>query len=477
MQKAEYTCDRRMVTIKSVSVRKRAYNYGSFSAPSKNIIDMKNAADYSDEDLYILSIWHISDIIDKSVGKAPRETIDELVSVMQLHCEKFPVLRRLFAEWICDFCLISGELSYLGELFGKNIKSASLAADFLIGDFLGCFPFDDRESSCEKLLLALPYLCDYDYTLSVHFKENTELYGKVLCAAVLNTLCEAAEEKGEDFLSVCVRRISREAYPGLMCKSENAKVIDIEYMPYSENAELSALVTSAVKYADNLIRQGLGIKSKIPNPGLAPKYRATLIEAVRKAAPGLLPMPAKVGRKPKPENEKKRRKKYPEDTAEAVPPLDLSIDFAKAKRLEAESWKLAELVGANYDGAKIDFSTEIYDDTGISQDKLVENIVAEKEKNESAQKMQESGEWSEFFAALSENEVKILKCILCGGDVAALSRSLGGMAHGFADSINEKAQDTYGDIIIDTEDDGEFCVFSDYADELSEIINDNTEVR
>ena len=55
-----------------------------------------------------------------------------------------------------------------------------------------------------------------------------------------------------------------------------------------------------------------------------------------------------------------------------------------------------------------------------------------------------------------------------GGDVEALARSHGAMALGLCDSVNEKASDSYGDIIIDTSG-AALSFFEDYRDELCDI--------
>lgn len=463
MYTAEYIYEKHIFSVKTVMVRSASFCYGDFRVPSSRDLD---------DTSFIHCIKRVSDIIDKSGSKKTADTVQEMLLVLELYRGKSELLCRMISEWICDLCLINGELAYLSGLFCRKLSATYLTADFLVGDFIEAFLQNNKENIRRKLICALPYMCDYAYAASEPKRKNSELYETVVTEAVLAVLDVARNDDEGAFFSHRTAKVVRCAYQGLVCKCENSKILEIEYISYSENSHLRALVTSAVKYADNLVRQGLGIKSKLPCTGLLPEYRRCAVEAVRHAVPELLPVPSKVGRKPKPENEKKRKEREAQ-ISEMYEPISLDIDFAKAKRLEAESWRLAELVGSDYGGAQLEFSAP-----ALEKDMPRESTCDKPAKDmNSVADAYGTGEWAEFLEALTDKEKRVLVCILCGGDVAALSKSLGGMAHGFADSINEKAQDTYGDIIIETDADGVFCVFEDYAAEISEIINSNTEVQ
>lgn len=457
------------------------YSFEKQSFPVKHIRVRRTDCDYADFCLppflpgngngYVYLIHRVSDIIDGSGGETAQSTTQKLLAVLTEYKGKSDLLCRMLSEWICDVCLIGGELSYLSELFGKGLRT-SLTSDFLVGGFICAFSGKGRENICERLMCALPYMCDYDYEMSEPYRKNPELYVSVVTNVVLAVLECARDDETISLFELHSVTKERRVYRGLTNKCKNAVIIELEYLSQAENSGLRALVTAAAKYADNLVRQGLGIKSKLPCTGLLPQYRQSAVQAVRQAYPELLPKPARVGRKPKPESEKKSRKS--EMLPQVPEPIDLNIDFAKARQLEAESWRLAELVGAEYDGALLSVSLP---EISAGNKTLQESAAEEDEQvSQSSENICDAGEWSEFLTVLTEKEMRVLECILCGGDAVALSRSLGGMLHGFADAINEKAQDTYGDIIMEAKSDGGFCVFGDYAQELSEIINKDAEV-
>lgn len=460
---AEYSFEKQGFPVKYIRVRRTDCDYADFCLPPSLP---------ADDNYFVRCLCEASDIIDGSNGETAVHTVQRLLELLAMYKGKSDLLCRMLSEWICDACLAGGELSYLLQLHRRGLVQTSLTADLLVGEFICAFLGNSTENIRESLMCALPYICDYAYGLSEPKRKNPDLYASVVIAVVLSVLeCAEADDETEFFTPRSIKTV-RYAYQGLANRSESSKIIELEYLSMSESSGLRALVTSAVKYADNLARQGLGIKSKLPCTGLLPQYKQSAVQAVRQAHPELLPKPAKVGRKPKPENEKKSRKS--EILPQVSEPIDLDIDFARARRLEAESWRLAELVGAEYGGALLELSL-----TGnpVGSEPLQEGTAEKDERmSELSENVCDAGEWSELLAVLTEEEMRVLKCILCGGDAVALSRSLGGMLHGFADTINEKAQDTYGDIIIEAKSDVLFCVFENYAEELSEIINKDAEV-
>lgn len=76
----------------------------------------------------------------------------------------------------------------------------------------------------------------------------------------------------------------------------------------------------------------------------------------------------------------------------------------------------------------------------------------------------EQNEFTEFVAILSESERKAIQCILQKKDVLSVAQSEGIMLEVLLDSINEKASDTIGDLILDTDED--VMIYEDYEEVL-----------
>lgn len=397
------------------------------------------------------------------------------------------ILSERLSGWIRDFCIYSGEIEKAFSQYSEQEYSDGLLLDYVFGRLI--------ELSLRKPD-SVPFDTIYDYLQLCHFTEygseiyasNSEIYAKAFCAVLPRTVEALYIERGRGFLYPQSKPFRRRAFQGLMCGSLSG-VFEGEYVPFSENSELSEILGVVSRCTDNILRQGLGIKTRLPCASPSAELRRLALDSVREALPGFLPAPAKVGRKPKKplEDAEKKGEVVHEPYKE---PLCLDIDFAKAKKLEAESWRLAALMGGDYGKNDVSLTLDIekYGEGNSEKatDETIENGTAtheaiteegnngclsdDKANSEFNEIFGEiSEEYTELFRSLSLDEIRILKCIAEGKDVNALARGLGGLALGFADSINEKATDTLGDIILDTSSlSPEFI--EEYRDELCDIL-------
>ena len=408
------------------------------------------------------------------VESEDERTAERLSALRDLYRHDFPRLSGKVNGWLFDYLLSKGEYDSAFDLCKGRGFPLPFERDYRIGRLL-----DDvksgvyRSDTEEKLMLAILAMSQYNFTESRYYTGNEDTFKAAMGAAVFALLREVHKERNEELFDLPERTERRCCYIGLPCRSECSRTVEITYIPYSEGLPLCELVTSAVQYTENLVRQGLGVNVKLPVGSLLSEYRKICSEAVREELPGFLPAPAKVGRKPKVRSEKTEKEVVKE--AERSEPISLDIDFSRAKRLEAESWRLASVLGGDYGVGDISYTPNSEDtSSGIApstdasdKPEKTDEVAPERVKEEEFADIPE--DWRELFSSLSESEIAFLSCIAKGGDVEAFARSKGAMALGLCDSINEKASDTYGDIIIDTSGTA-LSFFEEYKDELYEIL-------
>ncbi len=452
----------------SVKIKDSGFSYECFGGVSVNIGNVVASGYYESSDLQDLSyagaLCFASSIIESALGASDCNTeacVEALIRLREELKEYFPILARQISEWICDICFICDSLQLIPQLCKEGLYDIPYGPEYLIYDWVYDILHEPFEKwSGDKLISALPYICRYDFTLSEYYRENTELYERVFVCALLPFVKNLISERGEEILTPKVKKACRTSFCGLTCSDRAVKIMEIEYLSFSECDAFFDALTSAVRYCDNLVRQSLSASSKLMGIGLLPEQRKLISESLRGGIPGLLAPLKAVGRKPKKKVGALSVKA--ENAAKEKPsePISLDVDFTKARELLEKSWILSELF-----------------DTGDEEGQIIysENKVV-LPKEEETKAVEESGtsqlsEWEEFILSLSDREREILRCILGGGDAASLSRSFGGMPLGFAHVINEKALESIGDIVIDAGDGKQLSVFEDYREILSEIMN------
>lgn len=397
---------------------------------------------------------------------------EKIHKAANLYGSRFPFIKLIAGEWLCDLCLVTrlyGEIPYFGKISDYSVP---FAKDFTVGSFIKKYAKKDF-ADIDDVFDFLSCMSGYDICSSPFYEKNSDIYRKALCYVIPAILGIAANNEDIGFLIPEKKTVRRSPFIGLPV-SGYCGSMTVVYIPYSENTDLYELVTAAVKHTENLLRQGIGSKTKVMGFTLSSEYRKGISDTLRNALPGFLPQPAKVGRKPREKTEENPIKQ--ESKEEIFEPLDLNIDFTKAKKLEAESWKIAELLGADYGGNDLNVNVEEIYGTGTSEkEKSGNDKTANADSEADVSGIPE--EWREFYLLLSEDEKKILCLVSNGISAAAFAKKRGGMLSGFVDSVNEKAFDTYGDVVIET--DGITVGFiEDYKEELTVIFRDlyNTEV-
>ncbi len=457
----------------SVEISPWKYHCVVSARSGEDISDLENSITGNTAGIGEVSRYGAAVILAALDGKMNiTEASEKLISLKRYCQKKYPVLALFVSEWLFGLFLASENSKELFGLFAKDIRDFPFAGDYAVGDLVSSFFDGDKTGFFEKLMLSTDYFPDYGIKNSPVFAKNPDIYEKAQVCAIFALMKKILSEKGKEFFVPEKKAVSLQAFPILMCSDVCEREITAEYIPFSENTEFLTLICSAIKYTDSLLRQALGTGAKLAGFTLSSEYRRLIADAIRAEIPGLLPPPARVGRKPK-EGSAGKRKAETQVFEQNPEPPDLNIDFAKAKRLEAESWKIAELLGADYGSDDISFNSDEIKNT-YTENSPVQNVTDMSREDDFADIPED---FQELFKALSEDERKILCLVSCGRCPAAYAKKRGGMLQGFADSINEKASDAYGDIIVYS--DGINIDFiEDYKEELTDIFRDmyDTEV-
>ncbi|MCQ2354068.1 MAG: TerB N-terminal domain-containing protein [Clostridia bacterium] len=400
-------------------------------------------ADYSYILLYLYELINLSDMTP------PEKTLNDMTDVWLAYRESFPRLDVQIAEWLCDFCLINHidpPYKKLGKISSDIFKNASLKE----------FYIDTSGDGSVYARLLMKYCSNYDFCKSKFASGgNADLYrkhGEGVIAAAL-----AGDKDGtRPFLSAGLQdsRTVRDSYTGALCSPRIKKRIEIEYCSFSHSHELRFIITDLLKYSENRIRAYLGIKSKLSCPGL----NADLKKTADRYFDSVLPVKSRTPAENVPAYEK-----YYE-------PQKSELTFEAASKIEELSWETTEkLVDAFTDSDKKD---EIYsvNETGNISDNISHDIlknIAPIVKNVGNEDFSYTGAGSGF----TPDEIRFLCAALENNraEQERLSVIMGKLTDAAADSINEKAVEILGDIILEDSGNG-YCVIDDYIEDVRSII-------
>ena len=111
---------------------------------------------------------------------------------------------------------------------------------------------------------------------------------------------------------------------------------------------------------------------------------------------------------------------------------------------------------------------------------MIETISIEPAKKAPSQSPGLSKEWTDFLESLPEHEIEVLKVILKQVKVKNAIKKIAEenitMPNLLIDSINERAQDTIGELIISTSNDIPE-IYEEYQQKIQEIIEMSEEVK
>lgn len=410
-----------------------------------------------DESYIYLLLYEIINLPDCI---APYDGAMLICSLMNAYSECSDALFTNMCDWLADLCLINKFEAPLDKLKAvkERVYRRATWKEFFI-------PFRaDRISpdACAMLVAA----SSYDYRSSHYYTEKTaEVFDKHIPAAFDAAISRiSADDRKFSLERRETTRLSHEAFRGSLCYPDVRRTISIECVCFTRSPLMRQTVTGLVKFAENYVRELIGVKSRLTVNCLGSEKKKPITEYFE------------------PYIRRKRLEEAAKQTAvvKQVPeyeklyePQSTGFSTELAAKIEENSWETTELLLKAFDSSS-DRDTDLVsaEATEGDTDQSVEGNVDTDIKDNVPSDNGDSTELTEC-AGGSKNSKDAVKLAIRSllesknADFYELAASIGCMPETLVDMINELAYESYGDIGV-TYSDGPI-VLEEYRDELTQL--------
>ncbi len=395
----------------------------------------------------LLYLYELINLEERDI--APETARDAMLRLWLAYRGRHPRLDGLLREWICDYSLVH-------RLPPPQLPQAQLSQ--LIG---GCrlkeFYVVSSDETDTMVQAMLCFCNNYDYRKSKFYRPDTrELYDRALPGAVAVALEHLREKEGrlltgENGLSTIVRDV----FVGAVCSYRLKRRLEIDYVSFSHTHELRFVITDVLKYAENAIRQAIGVKSRLSVYDVSVALRERLDRYLAQ----VLPERRTAARRSEAGEVPAYEKRY------ELPTAPISPD--RAVEIEQSSWvttkRLLEAFEGEHEGEKChngvkndDLPTEL---PTLSPLARAEAVTAPSASPAEQRGFLESlGKWRDFLPLALSGE---------RGAQRRFAEEKGVMLDAVVDEINTVAADFLGDVLLE-EQNGAYAVIEDYLDWLKE---------
>lgn len=300
----------------------------------------------------MLFIYEVLNIPEKYLD--PKTGIYYLCYLWAKYRKQYNQLDKYFCEWIPDYCLIHSvdfPVKIIEKFLPEVIKMTTFPEFYLN-------KYDIKNAEAELMRSS----SDYDFNnASCVNEENREIFRRHINMALKK--CFSNREFGDP----PIVSVIRDSYMGALCPYENKRRMTVSYYKL-ERAEIDTVdATEAVKYAESLVKSGLGLRSKYIKTTLDPEIKERIDEYFMGEIYGFKNPTAKL--------REVGEKRYE--------PATKGFSEAEAKKIELESRATAELIEGEDSKAEAEkeFNREKESDVDInslkndSEDKENENKV------------------------------------------------------------------------------------------------------
>lgn len=390
--------------------------------------------------------------------------LDMLCSLYQRYPDKeiSVFMRLMLRDMICDFCLLHCLPSPIGDAlqsFDKSLLSNAFLPEF----FLDLSP----EKITQTLRLGLASLSMYDFRRSKFYSDETKsLFENAMNGAVA-AIFEDETALGAilSFTKGMYGCVTAERKPFSRMINIVNKSIRLE-ITYYQISGIQAPITDAIRYAENRLRDHMGIKNKLQIMAVNPAVKDALDHFFNENYP---PLPV-IDRRRK-NAVKKEEEVHEYDRLYDVPKAEISPE--RAIEIERESWATTKILTEAFANDTVE---EERDDVHL--DPIDENHATAEETHHPVTEtgtdlfaidvspISDTDSGSDVAASIRESLGEISDFLnLCKGSTVTEQRKFAS-SHGLtldelADRINECAVNVFGDIIL--EDDGSaYTIIEDY---------------
>ena len=397
--------------------------------------------DYSYFFLYVYEILNLPDKIPAPEG------LKLLVSTWKAYRNELSELDGFMSLIVQDYCLVYNLPCPMEELsdFIFDIITVAEFKEFYLTDI------ETMGKSGVSALLAC--LSDYDWRRGKYAGgENKDVYKKHMLAA-MERLTVYMWQSGQFYSDKenC-STITRNAFKNCLCTHMVKCRLEITYTPISMVSDLRTSVTAAIRYTENKLREIIGVKSRLAIKGLPDSYKKIIDEyfsdIIRKA-------------------NIKRIKDYAPEYEKLYEAADQNLSFDSAEEIEKASWTTtARLVENTEEESEMqtDFLSSADSDAVYEKDAFIpetESVNMDEQNDSTAEKY-----------GLTDKEIEFVRAVLSSdmNKVKAISDETGVLKEALLDKVNEAFYQGFGDIIIE-DNDGEFSVIEDYAEDIEQWLS------
>jgi hypothetical protein len=412
----------------------------------------------TDESYIILYAYELASTGD---GEDKQASLDMLCALLCNYSEKDIniVFRMMIRDLICDFCLIHSLPAPIQKL---DIIDKKLLANAFLPEFF--FDLSER-NIISTLNLDLSSLSVYDYRRSRYYTDDKkELFDKAISEAVGAVFNDEEAFKAiTSFTSGLYGCVTVERKPFARMINIVNRSVKME-ITYYQISGLQVPITDAIRYAENRLREHLGIKNKLHIMSINPGIKSALdvyFDKFYPAAPVV-----------------DRRKKIAVEKAEESHDYDRFYDVPKAEisperaiEIERESWSTTKILTEAFndpitDETQAPNAPELIIEPIVTKEPAQINIDVEPISTDISNFENNSGLFAQIKAEIGEIADFIT---LCKSPIPTEQRKFASShtltIDEIADRINECAANVFGDIILE-DTGGSYAIIEDYIDQL-----------
>ncbi len=384
----------------------------------------------------MLFIYEVLNIPEKLLP--PKKGVRYLAHVWAMYRKQFPQLDKYLSEWMVDYCLV-----HFVECPGDIIKS--FLTDILKKTSLPEFylnKYDLKQAEIELIKTG----SDYDFNnASCVTDENREIFMRHINMALKQ--CFSREEQGDPPLVSTLR----DTYVGALCIYENKRRMTITHYKLDRAQINSVDATEAVKYAESLVKSGLGLRSKYIRTTLAPHIKDRIDDYFMDEITNF--------QKPTTRLQQVGDRRYE--------PESRGFSEEEAKRIELESRSTAEMLeGESIKEAGEELKKEKENSLKNSISKA--SLKEKPEKNtKKAKKEEPEPEVDDGTPRLKKEHIKVLDMIYTGNfsNLQIWARVKNFILEALIEEVNYYAFLTIGDIVLEKEG-KEYKLIEEYREEV-----------
>lgn len=414
---------------------------------------------YPDTDLSYIFI-HVYELIN-NVGVQNKMNGYEQLRQLWLHYrERYPKLDNYLLDWMIDYvlvndCAINPLALYADEAVEKNVSPREL--DLVLANYIG-------KPLTRMSIVLVDKLTDYQILRSkFYLNGNQQLVDEYVPQMLEHLNLHLQQQFGANIFERFKPRqpttIRRRPFQSAIYDGKTNEITVATIFPYTSHPPLRHFLTGVVKHTENKLRELKGVNGRLRGFTLDPAIQAVIDQFIVSKTHIIVPPPPKpkividpanVARLINDQSEifqmlqvSQEENEESANAIESETPSAIQVDFnpIASQRRQAEEGSENFTLSHTSDAKRATESNQGSTDAQHHQSTLTNSDN------------QLPPEWFEFAQQLADYQFQTIKAIVTEDDASATISQIAEanitMPAPLLDEINEIAQDTIGDIIID----------------------------